>query len=77
MVTNELTLHAEQNIISFCAKNGIPTEGTTMYITLSPCKTCAKLIKQCGIKEVVYNEEYRDTSGIEFLKSVGVNVRKI
>jgi len=74
--TSEFTLHAEQNVISFCAKNGIPTEGTVLYVTLSPCKTCAKLIAQSGIKEVVYDEEYRDASGIDFLKKVGVKIRK-
>jgi len=74
--TNEFTVHAEQNIITFCAKNGIPTNGTTLYITTSPCKQCAKLIAQSGIKSVVYDEEYKDKSGINFLKEVGVNTSK-
>jgi len=71
-ITNDFTLHAEQNIITFCAKEGIPTKDTTIYITLSPCKTCAKLIAQSGIKRVVYNEQYRDTSGVDFLKNLGI-----
>ena len=75
--TNEFTVHAEQNIISFCAKNGIPTEGTTLYVTHNPCKTCAKLIVQSGIKRVVYKEEYRDDGGIAFLKKVGVKIDKM
>ena len=74
--TNEFTVHAEQNIITFCAKNGIPTNGTTLYVTTSPCKQCAKLIAQSGIKSVVYDEEYKDKSGIDFLKEVGVNTSK-
>ena len=66
--TSEFTLHAEQNIITFCSKNGIPTNNTQLFVTLSPCKTCAKLLVQAGIKEVYYLEEYRDTSGIDYLK---------
>jgi dCMP deaminase len=74
--TNEFTLHAEQNVITFCAKNGIPTYGTSLYITLSPCKQCAKLIAQSGIEEVIYDEKYRDTEGIKFLKKCVVKVRE-
>lgn len=51
-------IHAEQNLISFCAKNGIKTNGATIYITHSPCIHCAKLIIASGIKRVVYNELY-------------------
>ena len=76
-VTSETTLHAEQNVITFCAKNGIPTAGTEMFITLSPCKTCAKLIAQAGISKVYYKNEYRDTTGIDFLKEIGVRIEKI
>lgn len=75
--TNEFTLHAEQNIITYCSKEGIATNGTTLYITTSPCKTCAKLIAQSGISRVVYNEDYRDTDGIDFLERVGVEVKQI
>jgi len=77
LVTNEFTLHAEQNIITYCAKNGISTNNTILYVTLSPCKTCAKLIIQSGIKRVVYKEMYRDTSGIDFLAENGVVVEQI
>lgn len=75
--TNEFTLHAEQNVITYCAKEGIPTKGTTLYVTTSPCKQCAKLIAQSGIKIVVYSSEYKDMSGIDFLKEVNVSIRKI
>ena len=57
------TVHAEANLISFCAKKGIPTEGTVLYTTLSPCDKCAELIIQSGIESVVYLEAYRDHSG--------------
>jgi len=76
-VTNEFTLHAEQNVITYCAKEGIPTKDTTIYITTSPCKQCAKLIAQSGIKTVVYAEEYKDTSGIDFLKKVNIEIKQV
>lgn len=76
LVTNELTLHAEQNILTYCAKNGIPTNGSTIYITLSPCKTCAKLMASAGVQRVVYSEQYRDTEGVDFLKRVGIEVEQ-
>lgn len=76
-ITSEFVLHAEQNAISFCARNGIALDGATLYITLSPCKTCAKLIASCGIKRVVYNEIYRDNGGIEYLEKCGIKMEKI
>lgn len=75
--TSEFTLHAEQNVITHCARKGIPTEGATLYITHSPCKTCAKLIAQSGIKEVVYSEFYKDPEGIHFLESCNIPTRKV
>lgn len=77
IITNEFVLHAEQNIITFCAKNGIPTDNTTLYITHSPCKTCAKLIVQSGIKRVVYIDQYRDSEGIDFLEECNIEVQQI
>ena len=74
MITNEFTLHAEQNIITYCAKNGIPMKDTILYVTLSPCKTCSKLIIQSGIKKVIFKELYRDRSGVDFLIENGVEV---
>ena len=47
-----------------------------MYITLSPCRLCAKAIVNAGISEVVYDEEYRDTSGLDILSNAGIKVRK-
>ena len=75
LVTNEFTLHAEQNALLFCAKRGIPTDGTILYVTTSPCKTCAKLIAAGGIKEVIIDELYKDRTGIAFLRNVGIKVR--
>lgn len=75
--TKEEVLHAEMNALTFCAKNGISTQDTIMFITLSPCVTCAKLMIQAGVKEVYYLEEYRDISGIDFLKQVGLKCEQI
>lgn len=74
LVTSPYVIHAEQNVLMFCAKNGIPTDGTTMYITLSPCSTCAKLIVQSGIKRVVFLEYYKDLGGLEFLREANVEL---
>lgn len=74
LVTSTYVIHAEQNVLMFCAKNGIPTDGTTMYITLSPCATCAKLIVQAGIKRVVFLEYYKDLGGLDFLRLAGVDI---
>lgn len=68
------TVHCEANIIAFCAKNGIPTNNTTMYVTLSPCEKCAELIVQAGIKTVFYIEDYRDDSGLRKLLMNNVEV---
>jgi len=74
LVTNDFTVHAEQNVIAFCAKEGISTEGATLYVTTSPCKQCSKLIAQSGISRVVYFEKYKDTSGIDMLKKLNIEV---
>ena len=74
--TSPFTVHAEQNVISYCSKNGISTDGATMYITLSPCQLCAKLIVQAGIKRVVFLDLYKDTSGLKFLKDCNIEILK-
>lgn len=74
--TSEFVLHAEQNLISYCARKGIPTEGTTLYITHSPCKTCSKLIAAVGITSVIFQDYYKDTDGIEFLQECGISITK-
>lgn len=61
-------LHAEANAILKLAKSTQSAEGATLYITLSPCKDCSKLILQAGITRVVYIDEYSDTEGIDFLR---------
>ena len=75
--TKPNVIHAEANIIYFCAKNGIKTDGTILYITLSPCSTCALAIIQAGIKKVYYHEEYRDTTGLDILRESDIEVEKL
>jgi dCMP deaminase len=66
--TKREVLHAESNAILKAAKTGISTDGSTLYLTTSPCIDCSKLIIQAGIQRVVYLNEYRDISGLTFLK---------
>ncbi len=66
--TNVNVIHAEANAILFAAKYGIALTGTTMYVTMSPCVNCAKMIVQAGISNLFYKDLYRDTSGITYLK---------
>jgi dCMP deaminase len=70
-------LHAEANAILKVARSTQSCEGATLYITLSPCKECSKLIHQSGIKRVVYHNGYRDDSGIQFLLKAGIEVEHI
>ena len=66
--THWYVLHAEANAITKLARSINSADGATLYITLSPCRDCAKLILQSGISRVVYKTAYKDTSGIEFLR---------
>ena len=72
--TKWYVLHAEANAILKVARSTQSCEGATLYITLSPCKDCSKLIHQSGIKRVVYHQEYKDCSGLDFLRKAGVEV---
>ena len=74
--TNWYVIHGEANAILKCAKHGQSCDGGTLYQTHSPCKECSKLILQSGIKRLVYIENYKDTSGLEFLKEAGIEIKK-
>lgn len=77
LVTKPETLHAESNAIAKIAKSPVSCEGSTLYVTMSPCFECSKLIIQSGIKRVVYEIPYRETSGIDLLKKCNVKVEHI
>lgn len=70
--TKPYVLHAEANAITKVARSNNSSEGSTLYITASPCLDCAKLIIQAGIKRVVFNELYRITDGIDLLGRAGI-----
>lgn len=70
-------LHAEANAILKLARSTQSAKEATLYLTLSPCKECSKLIVQSGISRLVYLEEYSDNAGIEFLKNHEIEILKI
>ncbi|WP_300568599.1 dCMP deaminase family protein [Flavobacterium sp.] len=76
-LTKWYVLHAEANAILKVARSTQSCQDATLYITLSPCKECSKLIHQSGIKRVVYLEGYKDDSGLQFLEKAGVVVNHI
>jgi dCMP deaminase len=65
-------LHAEANAITKLARSSHGSQGATLYITMSPCRDCSKLILQSGIIRVVYQTAYKDREGLEFLENAGV-----
>ena len=75
--TKWYVLHAEANAISKVASSTQSCVGATLYITLSPCRECSKLIHQAGIKRLVYHEQYKDGSGLNFLQKAGVEITQI
>jgi dCMP deaminase len=75
--THWYVLHAEANAILKVARSTNNAAGSTLYITLSPCKECCKLILQSGIRRMVYIDEYKDRTGIDFLKKAGLEVVQI
>ncbi len=75
--TKEEVLHAESNAISKLARSPESGDGATMFITHSPCISCAKLIYQSGIRKVYFGEQYRSTDGIEFLKKCNVDAEQV
>ena len=76
-VTKPYVLHAEANAITKVAKSNNSSDGSTLYVTASPCLECAKLIIQSGIKRVVYGEKYRIDDGIRLLQRAGIELKYI
>jgi dCMP deaminase len=75
--TKPEVLHAESNAIAKLARSNESGEDSSLFITHSPCLDCAKLIYQSGVKEVYYQNEYRDNTGLKFLSKSGVKVEKL
>jgi dCMP deaminase len=74
--TRPEVLHAESNAVSKLAKSNDSGDGADIFVTHAPCMECSKLIFQSGIRRVYYSQDYRDDSGIKFLKQSGVEVIK-
>ncbi len=72
-LTYPYVLHAEANAITKVARSNNSSEGSTLYVTASPCLECAKLIIQAGIRRVVFRDLYRLTDGIDLLKKAGID----
>lgn len=75
--TKKEVIHAEINAISKVARSTNSSDGAYMFITHAPCMECSKALYQSGIKKIFYKNEYRDLSGIEFLKTCAVEVEKV
>lgn len=67
-------LHAEANAILKVASSTQSAKNATLYVTLSPCTQCSKLIHQAGIKRVVYANAYKDDAGVKFLEKAGIEI---
>ena len=75
--TKWYVLHAEANAILKVASSTNSCKDSTLYLTLSPCRECSKLVLQAGIKKLIYLEEYRNSEGLDFLNKAGVITKKI
>lgn len=73
-ITKPYVLHAEANAITKLARSSNNSDGSTLYVTASPCIECAKLIIQAGIRRVVYAEKYRLNDGIQLMERAGIKV---
>lgn len=77
LVTRDCVVHAEKNAIAAAARTGVSLMGACAYVTLSPCVPCAVLMKQVGITRVVYKDIYRDTSGLDTLRALNIEVQEL
>lgn len=76
LVTKYTTLHSERNIIAKAAKEGISLKGSTLVVSSSPCLECSIQLYQAGVSEIIYKDEYRDVSGLDYLMNHGVSIKK-
>lgn len=75
--TQWFVLHAEANAILKLARSTQSAKDATLYLTLSPCKECSKLILQAGIRKLVYVDDYKDNDGITFLRNHGIEILQV
>ena len=72
--TKAYVLHAEANALTKLAKSTQSSVDSTLYVTMSPCYECSKLIIQTGITKVIFNEIYRISDGLDLLRKSGIEV---
>lgn len=77
LTTNPYVLHAELNCLMKVARSTDSTDGCTLFVTMSPCIECSKMMIQAGIKRVVYKEKYRIDDGVELLRKAGIIVEQL
>jgi len=77
LTTKPEVLHAEANALAKVARSSESSEGSTMFITHSPCFACAKLIYQSGIRKVYFGQHYRETDGVDFLQKCNIDVEQV
>jgi dCMP deaminase len=77
LTTSPYVLHAELNALMKVARSTDSTDGCTMYVTLSPCIECSKMIIQAGIKRILFREKYRIDDGVEMLRKAGITVEHL
>lgn len=73
---NPEVVHAELNALGKCLEEGLKARGATVYVTLSPCLECAKLLVRARVKRVVYRDAYRITDGLDYLTKYNVEIVK-
>ena len=71
------SIHAEANLVSFAARYGIALNGVTIYCSYLPCKKCAELLIQSGVKEIFYKYDYRDKSGLLLLNKCNIKTQQV
>lgn len=76
LITHPEVLHCESNLVAKAAREGISLKGSNVILTLSPCLSCAKLLYQAGVAAVFYDEKYRMTDGLDFLKRKNIHVEQ-
>ena len=76
-LTKPYVLHAEANAITKVAKSRSSSDGSTLYVTASPCIECAKLIIQAGIRRVVFCDDYHSQDGVELLRRAGIDIVQV
>lgn len=75
--TYPYVLHAEANLVAKLARSTVSSSGCVVYTTTAPCFDCAKLLYQAGVARVIYNEDFKNEDGVNFLKKCNIEVRKI